>query len=633
MATTARKRVPGPGVSPAEASEFLEEGADHIMRLQSGMSYIEYLGIYTAVYNYITSSKVHNAGDDPDLGLRRATYIARGFFQFTQYALAVVQWKQNFFMHVQQKHQRLTGAILRLIERHRNGATIDQSLIKKTIDSFISLGIDERDINKVPFEVCREHFELPFLETTENYYRQESEAMLAENSVAGYLKKAEERLREEEDWVERYLNTNNCEPLIGCARTYSFANRPSLLEYGKEEDLQSIYSLFTRIPEGPELLCKEFEEHVKRAGLAAVTNLVGKDGAGIEYLDPYDYVSALLEVHQKNPQMVNRGFRGEAEFIASLDKACREFVNCNVAGTSTAKSPELLAMHTHALLHMDNEMAEEDLESALNQVMVLLKYKDNTDVFQTYYMVKLSRRLVRGVSASDETEASMVSKLKEACGFDYADKLRLVTDKRLSKELSDQFKEHMQQNQEMDMSFGIMVLGTNFWPLNAQHNEFIVPTDICRWRSFCGTLSLDELFATTAIDKEILKQVLAVLVRARILTNEKAGRYNLNFNFKAKKIRLNLNTTDIKVEHKAESHDVLNIVDEGRKYVIQATIVRIMKARKTMKNQALIQEVISQISQRFLLKISNIEKAIDDLLEKEYIKRIEGTRDTFARVA
>jgi cullin 1 len=54
-----------------------------------------------------------------------------------------------------------------------------------------------------------------------------------------------------------------------------------------------------------------------------------------------------------------------------------------------------------------------------------------------------------------------------------------------------------------------------------------------------------------------------------------------------------------------------------------------MKARKTMKNQALIQEVISQISQRFAPKIPDIKKAIDTLLEKEYIERVEGTRDTF----
>ena len=78
--------------------------------------------------------------------------------------------------------------------------------------------------------------------------------------------------------------------------------------------------------------------------------------------------------------------------------------------------------------------------------------------------------------------------------------------------------------------------------------------------------------------------------------------------FKSKKIRVNLNQP-IKAEVKAESSEVMKTVDEDRKYVIQATIVRIMKARKTMKNQQLIQEVISQVTQRFAPKIPDIKKA------------------------
>jgi len=48
---------------------------------------------------------------------------------------------------------------------------------------------------------------------------------------------------------------------------------------------------------------------------------------------------------------------------------------------------------------------------------------------------------------------------------------------------------------------------------------------------------------------------------------------DLIIDFKSKKIRVNLNLP-IKAETKAESSEVLKIVDEDRKYVIQATIVR-----------------------------------------------------------
>jgi cullin 1 len=62
--------------------------------------------------------------------------------------------------------------------------------------------------------------------------------------------------------------------------------------------------------------------------------------------------------------------------------------------------------------------------------MVIFKYLEEKDVFQTFYSTKLSKRLIHGVSASDEAEASMISKLKEACGFEYTNKLqRMFTGK------------------------------------------------------------------------------------------------------------------------------------------------------------------------------------------------------------
>ena len=60
----------------------------------------------------------------------------------------------------------------------------------------------------------------------------------------------------------------------------------------------------------------------------------------------------------------------------------------------------------------------------LGHQMILFKYIDDKDVFQQFYTTKLSKRLIHGVSASDEAEASMISKLKEACGFEYTNKLQ-----------------------------------------------------------------------------------------------------------------------------------------------------------------------------------------------------------------
>ncbi|KAM5540497.1 hypothetical protein V8D89_005955 [Ganoderma adspersum] len=281
--------------------------------------------------------------------------------------------------------------------------------------------------------------------------------------------------------------------------------------------------------------------------------------------------------------------------------------------TST-RSPELLAEHADALLHKNNKMAEEeDLE-------VLALY---------------------------EAEVSMISKLKETCGFEYMNKFQcMFTDMSPGKDLTDNFKERMQQNhKDMDITFSIIVLSTNFWPLDPPTHDFIIPqgilptyacfsqyyqqkhsrrklmwlwnyskNELCTnylnqkyilimssWQMAVllqynnnDTLSLEELMNATVISKDILKQVLAVLIKAKILINEEG--------FKWKKICINLKIP-------------IKTVDKDRKYIIQATIIRVIK----------------QVSQRLTPKIPDI-KAIDHLLEKEYIERVEGTRDMFSYI-
>ncbi|KAG9312849.1 Cullin repeat-like-containing domain protein [Chiua virens] len=129
------------------------------------------------------------------------------------YMLVLVQWKSNFFLHVQSKNGKLAGAILQLVKHQWNGESIDQGLVKKVVNSFVSLGLDESDINKASLDVYKEHLATPFLEATEKYYQQESEVFLAESSVSDYLKKVEEQLREE-GHVDHYLSTETRKQLV-----------------------------------------------------------------------------------------------------------------------------------------------------------------------------------------------------------------------------------------------------------------------------------------------------------------------------------------------------------------------------------------------------------------------------------
>jgi cullin 1 len=78
------------------------------------------------------------------------------------------------------------------------------------------------------------------------------------------------------------------------------------------------------------------------------------------------------------------------------------------------------------------------------------------------------------------------------------------------------------------------------------------------------------------------------------------------FALHSEKPRINLNVPLKPIEHKdVKSFD--ETINEERKMMIQATIVRIMKARQTLKHALLMQEVIEQLSSRFRPKIPVIK--------------------------
>jgi cullin 1 len=104
----------------------------------------------------------------------------------------------------------------------------------------------------------------------------------------------------------------------------------------------------------------------------------------------------------------------------------------------------------------------------------------------------------------------------------------------------------------------------------------------------------------------------------------------MNYNYKKFKVQLDI---PIKADVKVESDATIKNVDDERKITIQASIVRIMKTRNIMSHLQLIEETIKQVSKYFNPNVKMIKPCIDLLIDKDYMKRVEGKRDEYAYVA
>uniref|UniRef100_A0AC11B5Z2 Cullin 1 n=1 Tax=Ovis aries TaxID=9940 RepID=A0AC11B5Z2_SHEEP len=519
------------------------------------------------------------------------------------YSLALVTWRDCLFRPL---NKQVTNAVLKLIEKERNGETINTRLISGVVQSYVELGLNEDDaFAKGPtLTVYKESFECQFLADTERFYTRESTEFLQQNPVTEYMKK-----------------------------------------------------------------------------------------------DPKMYVQTVLDVHKKYNALVMSAFNNDAGFVAALDKACGRFINNNAVtkmAQSSSKSPELLARYCDSLLKKSSKNPEEaELEDTLNQVMVVFKYIEDKDVFQKFYAKMLAKRLVHQNSASDDAEASMISKLKQACGFEYTSKLqRMFQDIGVSKDLNEQFKKHLTNSEPLDLDFSIQVLSSGSWPFQ-QSCTFALPSELersyQRFTAFYASrhsgrkltwlyqlskgelvtncfknrytlqastfqmaillqyntedaYAVQQLTDSTQIKMDILAQVLQILLKSKLLVLEDENAnvdevelkpdtlIKLYLGYKNKKLRVNINVP-MKTEQKQEQETTHKNIEEDRKLLIQAAIVRIMKMRKVLKHQQLLGEVLTQLSSRFKPRVPVIKKCIDILIEKEYLERVDGEKDTYSYLA
>ncbi|VDO43002.1 unnamed protein product, partial [Onchocerca flexuosa] len=233
------------------------------------------------------------------------------------------------------------------------------------------------------------------------------------------------------------------------------------------------------------------EKHIARQGEATLDKIVD-----VAANNPKKYISTILKVHKRYHSLVTCSFKNEPIFVRALNKGCASFVNRNSVTRKTnnaSENPKFLAQYCDQLLKKNAKNLEEnELEEFLNQIMIVLKYVEDKDLFENFYIKMLAKRLVKDLSVSAEAENSMISKLTQMYGFAYTYKLRkMLDDNRLSKNIAEEFKQYLaSENTNLGLDFSVNVIAFIVWPFK-QSPVFDIPLQLANCRG-----SFNEFYRT-----------------------------------------------------------------------------------------------------------------------------------------
>lgn len=164
-------------------------------------------------------------------------------------------------------------------------------------------------------------------------------------------------------------------------------------------------------------------------------------------------------------------------------------------------------------------------------------------------------------------------------------------------------------------------------------------------------LKYEEIHELTKIPESELKrhlQSLAVAPRLRLLTKTPMSKdvnagdeFRLNEKFKSPTNKVKVLTVSAassksdgsKAARQDEAREVEGNIEEARKQLLNAAIVRIMKSRQTLLHNELIEELVKQLRNRFEPQMSIIKRRIEDLIDKEYLKRDEDSLQVYHYIA
>jgi len=392
----------------------------------------------------------------------------------------------------------------------------------------------------------------------------------------------------------------------------------------------------------------------------------------------------VLELKDKFNRVWSEAFSSDRELETAVVEGFEGFINTN------PKAPEFISLFIDENLKKGvKDKTDLEVDVALDKTITVFRYLSDKDVFERYYKGHLAKRLLLGRSVSDDAERQMLGKLKVECGHQFTQKLEgMFNDIKLSAETMDGYRTHLARTTAPSVAISVTVMTSTYWP-SAANATCTLPEVLVKatksfemyylskhtgrrltWQPSMGTadvrvqfksrkhdltvstialvilllfedlkeddfLMYEEIKTTTNISDNELSRNLQSLAcgKYKVLKKHPSGRdvnrgdsFSFNNDFTSNLQRIKISPVSSKVESTEERKETHDRIDEERRHQTEACIVRIMKDRKHMAHNDLINEVTRLLIPRFQPNPMDIKKRIEGLIEREYLERCEDRK-------
>jgi len=590
---------------------------------------------------------------------------------------------------------RLLDTLLDLMLRERNGEVINRGLMRNLIKMPTDLGLPvyQNDFENRFLEVSANFYSRESEQFIESCacgdYLKKVERRLNEERerVSHYLDpNTESKII---SVVEKKMIENHMLPIVHMENS----GLVNMLMDKKYDDLERMFNLFRRVPSGLKTIKDVMTSFIRDTGKQLIMDpewLKNPVDVVQRLLDLKDIYEKVITIAFNNNMEFQNALNFAFDYIINLNAQFPEFISLFVdykfrRGVSD-EDVEILLDKVMMLLRY---VQEKDVLEKYCRLHLAKRLLDKN------CRQHLAKRLLSEKTESYEAERILNLKLKIEFGCLFTFKLEaMIRDMMNSNDMMKGFLESHGAKLEGSPTLSVRVLTTCSWPTQSSP-QCNLPSEIldkyemfCRyyldchtgrrmsWKANMGTadinatfgkgqkhelnvsthqmcvlmlfndadrLTCKEIAQATAIPMSELKRCLwslALVKGTNVLRKEPVSKniadddaFVFNDKFTSNHFKIRIGTFFAKRESEPESRETRKRVEEERKVQIEATIVRVMKSRRTLEHDNIIAEVTKQLQARFLPNPFVIEKQIESLIEREYLQRDEVDRKMYHYLA